>query len=433
MAFDDTPLARERGDPSTAGAGGTHPRRLDDRQARRRVSTALIRQLNVARVFHALRLRPGSSQRELADVTGIDRATISAVVAQLEDDGLLVRATRAPDGRVGRPEIALRIAEDAGLLVGARLEPSSVRLMAATPAGAPLTTLQVPGAMDVDDALDRLVAGTDQLVASCGMSMRDVRGIGVGVPALMDAEGRLAFAPNFGWRDVAIRARLEDRLDAPVYVDNDTKAAGLAEKLFGSCQHVQDFVFIAGHSGVGAALYLDGRLYRGRSGFAGELGHVKVSSAAHGIGRPCACGATGCLEAYVSEKAILERLRERGRAFEGLQTVAAAAEDGDVHVRGVLDASGRLLGEVCADLVTLLSPERIVLGGNFAVVAPFMLDAVNVALDAHALAAPRRRCEVVLSPLGVESVTMGGIALAMEGFLSLPGWLAAAELGQMAH
>lgn len=393
--------------------------------AKRRVNTALIRQLNLARVFHALRLRPGASQRELADATGIDRATVSAVVAQLERDGLIERSTKSIEGRVGRPEIALCISEDAGLLVGARMEPAAVRLMAASPAGTPVRTLQVAGSTDPDVAIEQLITGVETLVAECGRSLDAVLGIGVGVPALMDSSGRLAFAPNLGWRDVEIRKPLEDRWSAPIYVDNDTKAGGLAEKLFGSCQEVDDFVFIAGHSGVGAALYLDGRLYRGASGYAGELGHVKIRPG----GRACACGGAGCLEAYLSESALLARLAERGATFGDLRAVSAAAEAEDPAVIDVLAESGAMLGEAASDLVNLLNPARIVLGGNMAVVAPFMVAGMERVLAERSLAAPRSACEVVLSPLGIESVTMGGVALAMEGFLSLPGWLAASELG----
>lgn len=384
--------------------------------------------MNVARVFHALRLRPGASQREIAAVTGMDKATISTVVAQLEGDGLIARAVREGSGRVGRPEIALSIAENAGLLLGARLEPAAVRLMAASPAGRPTHTIELPGSTDMEVALDRLAEGAEQIVAACGMQVRDVLGFGVGVPALMDAAGRLAFAPNLGWRDVAVRDRLAPRLDMPLYVDNDTKAAGLAEKLFGSCQTVQDFVFVAGHSGVGGALYLDGRLYRGRSGFAGEVGHLTVRPG----GRACACGSNGCLEAYLSESAILARLGERGAVHASLEAVAAAADAGGETELELLDETGALLGEVLAGLVNLLSPERIVLGGNFTVVAPYLMAAVDRTLDERALAAPRSRCDVGVSPLGVESVTMGGVALAMEGFLSLPGWMAATELGEAA-
>jgi predicted NBD/HSP70 family sugar kinase len=389
------------------------------------MNAALIRRLNVARVFHTLRLHPGASQREIAQRARLDKATVSAVVSELEREGLVARTVEAVEGRVGRPEVRHHIPDGAGTLVGARLEPASIRLIATDLTGRPRGHLQVPGTRDIELALRRLETGVRDLLVSCGVQLAAVKGLGVGVPALIGADGRLAFAPNLGWRDIELLADLRERFAVTVYVDNDTKAAGLAEKLFGSCQETQDFVLIAAHSGVGAALHLGGRLYRGQSGYAGEFGHVKVRPG----GRRCGCGAAGCLEAYLSEAAIVARLAERGISLRTLSDVGAAAERGDDAVLELLDETGELLGGACADLIHLVSPQQIVLGGNLTLVAPYLLAGLHRVLAERALAAPLERCRVVLSPLGVESVTMGGVALAMEGFLGLPAWLAASEIG----
>ena len=388
-----------------------------------RVNPALIRQLNTARVFHAVRLHPGVSQRRVAELTGLDKATVSTVVSALVDDGLLSRTTVA-SGKPGRPEQALVVDPSGGLLVGARLEPRSVRLLVATLAGEAIATHDRPSGRGSDEALDALVAGIGELLGRAGRSFDEVRAVGVGVPALFGRDGSLALAPNLDWHDVPVRAHLDERLPVPVYVDNDTKAAGLAETLFGSCRNVNDFVYIAGHSGIGGALYLGGRLYRGSDGYAGELGHLKVRPG----GRRCGCGARGCLEAYVSETALLTAARDAGLDVPDLEALAAADAADDPVARAVLHEAGDALGDACADLVNLVNPERIVLGGAFATAAARMLPYVQARLDAFALEPPRRRCTVMLSSFGVEAVTMGGVALALEGFLSLPGWMLASEL-----
>ena len=390
------------------------------------LNTTLIRQLNMARLFHALRLHPHSSQRELARTTGLDRATVSAVVTELEAKGL-VRRTVKENRRPGRPEVSLSISVEAGFLLGARLEPNGIRLIATTLTGEPLASLQVPGSLDAEAAVDGLVRGVYDLLEKAGIEAERVHGLGVGVPALMSEGGRLAYAPNLNWRNVWLRDLISGRLPFPVYFDNDTKAAALAEKLFGCCRDVRDFLYVAGHSGVGGGLYLGGTLYRGRNGFAGEVGHLKVRRG----GRLCSCGARGCLEAYISERAILERLAEQGVTLPDLTTVAAAAESGDERVTQVLRETGELLGEAAADLVNLFNPELIVLGGNFTLVADHTLAALERTLERDALAAPLAASRVMVSPLGTEAVPMGGVALALEGFLSLPSWLAASEIRDM--
>lgn len=389
-----------------------------DMERKSRVNPALIRALNTARVFHAVRKHPGASQRRLAEITELDKSTISAIVARLVADGLLSR-TPTTSGRRGRPEVALYVSREGGSLIGARLEPGSVRLVAATLTGEPVATLERPAADDPAGALDDLVQGVRDLLAQGSHLPGKVRAVGVVVPALFDEHGALALAPNLGWSDVPMLTKLRDVLPMPVYVDNDTTAAGLAESLFGSCGGVRDFLFIAGHSGIGGALYLGGRLYRGHSGFAGEVGHVRVRPG----GRACACGGRGCLEAYVSEAALLRAAHAEGLAVIDLAGLASAHQEGREAAEAVLAEAGEALGDACAMLINVLNPERIVLGGTIAYVADRMLPTVERRLAVAALEPPRSRCRVTMSSFGAEAATMGGVALALEGFLSMPGWL----------
>ncbi|QCO06206.1 ROK family transcriptional regulator [Azospirillum argentinense] len=385
-----------------------------------RVNSAAIRRLNMVRVFHALRENPSCAQRDLSRLTGLDKATTSAIVAQMIEDGLVERSEAPRARRIGRPETALGIAPSAGLLVGARLEPGTIRIVSTTLAGTVVEQSQIPGSTDLAAALRHLHEGIDAVVAASrpegGAAPPPLRGIGIGIPALMDREGRLVLAPNLGWRDTPIRPLLEEALGAPVHVDNDTKAAAMAERLFGACRGVEDFVYLTGHSGVGGGLFLGGRLYRGAQGFAGEIGHLTVVPG----GRPCGCGKRGCLETYVSETSILAQAGERGRALPDLWAAAAAARDGDPVVRTLLEEAGSHLGFALSHLVNLANPDLVVLGGNLSIVAEFILPALNAALDEHALEPLRRDLRLLVSPLGPDAVPMGGIALAMDGFLSVP-------------
>ncbi|WP_454019921.1 ROK family protein [Azospirillum sp. Marseille-Q6669] len=386
-----------------------------------RVNSAAIRRLNMVRVFHALRENPSCAQRDLSRLTGLDKATTSAIVAQMIEDGLVERSEAPRARRIGRPETALGIAPSAGLLVGARLEPGTIRIVSTTLAGTVVEQSQIPGSTDLTTALRHLHEGIDAVVAASrpdgGAATPPLRGIGIGIPALMDREGRLVLAPNLGWRDTPIRPLLEEALGAPVHVDNDTKAAAMAERLFGACRGVEDFVYLTGHSGVGGGLFLGGRLYRGAQGFAGEIGHLTVVPS----GRPCGCGKRGCLETYVSETSILAQAGERGRALPDLWAAAAAARDSDPVVRTLLEEAGSHLGFALSHLVNLTNPGLVVLGGNLSIVAEFILPTLNAALDEHALEPLRRDLRLLVSPLGPDAVPMGGIALAMDGFLSVPG------------
>ena len=380
-----------------------------------KVNSAAIRRVNRVRLFHALREHPNSSQTELQCLTGLDRGTTSLVVAQLLEEGLVTRGEPAYPGRVGRPETGLTIAPSAGIFVGASLEPRKIRIVSTSVAGEPLAMLEIPGSTDIYQSLSLFRNGLGRIVRTSGPTPV-VRGIGVGMPGLMDWDGCLVLAPNLGWRQVPIRTLLQEGLDAPVYVDNEANAAAMAERLFGACRNSGNFVYLSGHSGLGAGLFMEGRLYRGALGFSGEIGHVTAVP----DGRVCGCGKRGCLEAYVSERGILHTLAARGRSLDDLAAVAAAARNGDPAVLETLDEVGLRLGLALSNLVNILNPEKVVLGGTLAKVFDYLVGALDRTLDGNAIPLHRDELHVIVSPLGAEAVPMGGIALAMDGFLSAP-------------
>ena len=184
-------------------------------------------------------------------------------------------------------------------------------------------------------ALVTLREAVDRKIAEIGESWSSVRALGVGIPGLMDRDGNLVLAPNLGWRDVPIRAMLEEIFDCPVAVDNDTKAAAMAERLFGLCRKTDDYVYLTGDSGVGGALVLGGRVYRGSGGFAGEIGHTKASALRKGITVLQTAHATvlGVLHGAMVEPELMDLKRDGMLALD--MTLAAYVKDG-VFVPGTV-------------------------------------------------------------------------------------------------
>ena len=382
-----------------------------------RLNSALIRRVNTARVFHALRDHPGSSQRSLCALTQLDASTVWSVIAKLEADRIVKRLDSSRSGQAGRPERMLQINRDGGVLIGAAIETDGIRLIATGLDGEPRGGFSVDPGETVDAALENLHYGVVELVGLLKLDLADVRGIGVGQHGLIDRAGHLVLAPRMGWRDVPLGARLRRLFPVPVYLENDTKVAAIAEHLFGSCQGVADFVLLHGGSGIGGALFLQGALYHG-IGLGGELGHMKVFP----NGRPCSCGGNGCLEAYVSEPAIRARLAENGRALPNAVAIARAAVS-DPAVRAVLDDAGWVLGLAMANLVNLLNPRRVVLAGSLAALSDSLLPHARSALAENVLPVMGSEVEIMVSELGADAVELGGVGLAMEGFLPLSGKL----------
>ncbi|MDD2859857.1 MAG: ROK family transcriptional regulator [Acidiphilium sp.] len=383
---------------------------------RTRVNSALIRRINTGRLFHIIRQTPGISQQLLSRASGIDPATISIIITNLEAASIVRRETDAPTGRAGRPTIALSIDARAGYLAGIGIEPDTIRIVLATIDGAQCADVSVPGSDDPVRAGHAVREGIAAALRSVKAKRDALLGVGVALPGLVSLEGSVVFAPNLGWRDLDFAADLARLLACPIRLENDVKAAAIAEHLFGASRDITDFVYIMGRSGIGGGLYMMGELYRGPHGLAGEIGHMKLVPE----GRSCSCGARGCFEAYVSERAIRAELAARGHKVGGVAEILRDYEAGHEIVRAVLDEAGTYLGLALANLINIVSPRRIVLGGSLARLAPALLDAAHRALERNALAAIRRDVELVVSAMGDDAAPMGGIALALQQFLDDP-------------
>ena len=375
----------------------------------RGVNSAWVRRVNAVLLMQALRRHPGSSQRELAVLTGLDKATVSAVTSQLVDAGLVARSNAtAPVRRLGRPAVALTIPRSAGMVFGVRLEPDRVAVVAADLGGRIIDRESRPGSEDPRTALLSLAAAVTRLQQRIGAI--PVRAMGIGVPALIERSGHLIFGPNLGWRDVPLATLAADILRIPFVIENDANAAAIAEREFGSCAGIDDFIYVSGHSGVGGAIFTGGRLYRGAEGLAGEFGHIRIVPG----GRACACGGHGCLETYASVPGLLASLEERGTLAASIGEVAMRAEAGEPVVLALLAETGELLGRALAGSVNTLNPSHLVLGGNLAVVAPWMLTALRNALARAAMEQIAARLNLELSPLGMDAALMGGVAVALQ-------------------
>jgi predicted NBD/HSP70 family sugar kinase len=253
-------------------------------------------------------------------------------------------------------------------------------------------------------------------------------GVGVAIVGVVRRDdGQVSTAPNLGWRDVPLGARLTTALDVgvPTFIANDADLGALIELRRGAARGADDLLFIAGEVGVGGGIVVAGRPLTGVAGYAGEIGHISVNPA----GRPCRCGSTGCWETEIGEEALLRRAgvpAEGGR--RAVDQVIAAAAAGEHQALAAVDEVGRWLGIGIAGLVNVLNPRVVVLGGLFSKLAPRLIPRVEEELDRFALAAPRANVRVAAAQLGMDAPLLGAAELAFEPFLADPAaWLGARD------
>lgn len=384
---------------SLRNIGGLHP--------------SVLRRVNSIQVFQALRIRPGISQREIGAVTGIDRSTVSAIIAYFDKLGLLRRLADETVKRRGRPSESLELRSEAGLLVGIHITPEQLLYVASGLDGVPMETLALPPikqSQDIDLIIER---GLDRFLAQLSRRREDVSAVGVGIPGLVSSHGRLAESSNLKWQDLDLAELLSKRIANKILVGNDSRAAGVAEKLFGKCMEVDDYVYLDSASGVGGVLFLDGKAYVGAGGFAGELGHLKVAR----NGRLCACGATGCLSAYLSEPALLARTAHLGLEARSFDDIERLAISGVKPVLLALEEAGDVLGVALADFINIFNPRLVVLGGGLAKLSRYLLPSAERSVARNALASAHALCEILPSELAADPTPLGGLALALNALM----------------
>ncbi|WP_319518523.1 ROK family transcriptional regulator [uncultured Martelella sp.] len=378
--------------------GGMHP--------------SVLRRINSIAVFHTLRKTPHISQRDIGLATGIDRSTVSAITGYFDSLGLLERhQPEEQPVRRGRPMEALTLRAEAGLLIGVHILPEKVRFVASGLDGVPKSTRNVLPLREAADFGESVEAGLETFLQTIGRKRDEVSAIGVTVPGLVANDGRLAESSNMRWRDLDLQGALVEQFGPNVWLNNDSRAAGIAEKMFGRCAEANDFVFVDSASGVGGSLFLDGAPYAGAGGFAGELGHIKVVP----NGRLCTCGCSGCLSAYLSEPALVRRFAQLELNVEDFSQMRALAENGVAAALSALDEAGEMLGLALANYINLFNPEMIALGGGIASLMPFLEAGMERTVSRHALASARALCTIVVSDLAREETPRGGLALALGG------------------
>ncbi|MFL5844944.1 MAG: ROK family transcriptional regulator [Solirubrobacteraceae bacterium] len=376
-----------------------------------------LRQRNRAQIIEVLRNAGTASRAEIARLTGLSRTTVSSVVAELNDSGLIAETPTpadAPAAGRGRPGVLLSLQPSAGAAVGIDFGHTHLRVAIADLSSRVLAEhhrrLDVDRAADV--ALDAAVEMLDEVLEESGTARGRIAGVGVGLPGPLDrASGTVGSAVILpGWAGLQPAAELERRLALPIMVDNDANLGALAENAVGAGRGFSDIVYLKLSSGIGAGLILGGRLHHGATGMAGEIGHVLSNP----DGLVCRCGNRGCLETVAAGPALLDLLRvSHGESLDTADLLRLASE-GDVGVRRVFADAGRSLGRALADLVNAVNPGRIVVGGELSEVGDPLLDGIRTSIDRYALPAAAAALEVVPGVLGDRAEVLGAVALVIS-------------------
>lgn len=394
----------------------------------------LIKELNIALAINCIRHHEPISRVELAERIGLGRSTISGIIGTLLKEGL-VHEIGSGESASGRKPVLLTFNSRALFAVGVKLGPRSAEIAMVDAKAEAAHTLEVAlsPSRGPEQNLAIIKDAVEAAICAIGVPREKVLGVGLVMPGVVDPVTGMAGSSYFlGWSDFPVRDVLARELDLPVFVDNDANAMALAEALYGAGQGASDILAITVGVGIGAGVIIGGQIHRGALYGAGEIGHTCVLP----DGPLCACGRKGCLEALAADIAIVRRAREavtagrsqflrsmaRGHAdLVTREMVVDAAREGDQAAREILAETGRWLGYAVGNAVNLLSPARVVVGGEAMIEAgDLILDSLRATL-AEVIYLPAPVQVVVQSAaLGRKAWLQGAAALVLADAFQVP-------------
>ncbi len=379
----------------------------------------LVKAFNQGIVLHLLRVQGPLSRADIAKLTGLNKTTVSVLVDELIRRHL-VREVGMGTSSGGRRPRLLSLNAQAGLVVGADLAVDYLLVVVLDLQAKTVWKRRVERKAGSDPAADlnRLGDLIAEGVAAVPPTPLGLLGIGVGVHGPVEYPGgRLLIAPNMGWSDVPVGEILRERFHVPIVVDNEANAGAVAELWAGAGQDVRDLFYFSIGMGVGTGIVLNGDLYRGSAGTAGEFGHTTIDPS----GPPCTCGNRGCLETFVSERALMRYVQQSGR--EPVPTAAeifAAADRGEAWAIAALAQVGNYLGIGVANVINTFNPELVIIGGPMGAAGHHVLNAVRRVAEQRALPFPFAKARIITSSLGEEACALGAGILILQEFFRIP-------------
>ncbi|WP_151737395.1 ROK family transcriptional regulator [Paenibacillus tengchongensis] len=372
---------------------------------------ALVKKINKSLVLHTIRTHSPVSRAKVSEMTGLNKATVSNLVAELCGQELVTEAGPG-ESSGGRKPLMLHFNSMAGTVIGLELRIRQLSAVLCDLGGHILHELEIElDKHELAYVVEQMKDMIGQMIAAAPPSPYGIVGIGVGVPGMVDEHGVVLFAPNLGWEMVNLRGILEEAFAVPVTIDNEANAGAQGELNFGAARGVRHLLYISAGSGIGSGIIIGGELYKGARGYAGETGHMTIESG----GKPCSCGSRGCWELYASERTY----DQPGLPLPSRTTpeLVRHARSGNEEALRHFATMGTYLGIGVTNLINSFNPELIVIGGALSEAEPWLGGPLRHVVAERTLPYHKQQLEITFSKLGGKGTMIGAAFAAVMHFL----------------
>jgi len=387
---------------------------------REKASSKTVKHNNKQLVLSTVLHHGPLSRADISRITGLTRSTVSQIVNELIEEDLVEETSQKEESKgPGRRGILLKGNSQKFFVIGYDVGTLTSRVILLNINGRVVKKISFPTLRDKERLLNQIKEAIYKIIELSSKDIRFVRAIGMAFPGLVnDREGFVAFSPNLkSFFDVSIRNFLEQEFGVPVVIENNTKVMALAEKRFGKAKKASNIIVLNLGPGIGAGIVVNNELVRGKSSFAGEIGHIPVLD----NGDMCSCGNRGCLESVASTKAIVRQYNKYSESkiddLFNSEAVANRAKNGDEIALKVLKEAGKYIGKAIAICVNLFNPEMVVVSGGLSKSWDLIKQEIVDSYHQYVLKAPERDVEITVSNLGDELTAIGSAYLALNKVL----------------
>jgi len=375
-----------------------------------------LKKLNQASIMELIRINGKLSRKELSDLTGLSPTACGNITRKLIEDGFL-HETGQGESTGGRKPVMLEIRPDSYYAAGFDIGMTKLQVVVADISSRIIIekTTEYELGISVEEAIMLADKQLTEIIKKQKINRKKFLGCAFSVPGLVDRNtDKIIMAPNLSWNHVDLSAKASEILKMPVYIENEAMCSAICEHWIGKCRNMGNFVCINVESGIGAGIFINGALFRGAGGSAGEIGHLVVDE----NGRACGCGNNGCLETYASVRYMLLRANEKisegysskyvkpGKQIEWDELVEYARK-GDSLCLDILRDSAKYLGCAAAYIINTLNPEAVVIGKCFKQYSSLVMDVLVETAMKKALPYPASKAAIMVSDYGLNSSALG--------------------------
>jgi transcriptional regulator of PTS gene len=389
----------------------------------------LMRAINRSKILEAIRTVGMISRIDIARTTGLSQASITGLTADLIKEGLIIEK-QSGKYKGGRRPMLLALNPEGTFVVGLNLSNSKLSVVIVNFEGTIVASHAHPLASihhSVSEIANRVAGAVQACIWEANFAKEQISGVGIGIPGLVDPDsGNIRFLPNYGWENVNIKELVQNKLNHPCYIDNSSNTLALAEQWFGEGKGVDNFLVVTIENGIGLGAVINGRIYRGQEGIAGEFGHMTINPE----GPECRCGKKGCVEAYSGNIAIMRDARlaaNDGRWHcedpDGFtyEEMVRAAQEGVVVLRQLFSRAGHILGIGLSHLITLFNPGKIIITGQGVQAGELIFDPMSLAMEAyHSARFGRQTTEIIVQQWTEQDWARGAGALVLQELYKSP-------------